>query len=69
LKEWRYYFAKKLSNRCRADGACRHCEGEWLSFATLKSDILFDFVPKDRWQRRRFDPNWMSGKFQKIIPK
>jgi len=60
-KEWRFYFAMKLSQRCRQDRACLWCEGEWFQFAVTKSDILYDFLPKERWVRRRFDPNWISN--------
>ncbi|MDH3277319.1 MAG: hypothetical protein OEL77_02085 [Nitrosopumilus sp.] len=65
MKEWRYYFAMRLSKKCREDRACRHCESEWFFFATIKSDILFDFLPEERWRRRRSDPNWMRGKISK----
>jgi len=51
----------KLSQRCRQDRACLWCEGEWFQFAVTKSDILYDFLPKERWVRRRFDPNWISN--------
>ena len=61
-KDGRYEMAMNLSSKCMEDRACRHCEGEWFNFGTLKPNNLFSFSQKDRLLIRRMDPNWKSKK-------
>ena len=48
----------KLSEKCREDRTCRHCEGEWFNFGTLKPNYLFSFSQTDRKLNRLMDTNW-----------
>ncbi|MGD2106385.1 MAG: hypothetical protein PVH93_02145 [Nitrosopumilaceae archaeon] len=65
----RYSFAMNLSKQCRQDRACRHCEGEWFSFGTLRPNDLYSFSQDERRLIRTLDPNWVANHQKTKFPK